>query len=211
MEKTEPPITILEDNFPQSELKRLENRAWILEFARQGGIGAEFGVFRGHFSEVIASKLCPKRLFLVDPWTTAGKKYNWGDIAYTNFNQLTSSQALRDTQRRMKPFQHSSAVHFVEQTLEEFCTNFLSCHSELLDFAYLDTSHTYEDTISQLSMIDTVIKKKGVILGDDWHPDVSNKHHGVFRAVNDFIRMNSYQIVAAGPANQFCLRRTPDY
>lgn len=211
MEQADLPVPVEEDAFPQSELKRLERRRWILKLAKRGGTGAEFGVFRGHFSAVIARELSPEKFFLVDPWTLAGEKFNWGDIPYTNFNKLTSSQALLDTQRRMARFEDISEVHYVESTLEEFCTKFSSYSSEFLDFVYLDTSHTYEDTLSQLTMINMIIKKDGVILGDDWQPDTSNLHHGVFRAVNDFIRLNSYQIVAAGPAGQFCLRQTPDY
>jgi hypothetical protein len=76
-----------------------------------------------------------------------------------------------------------------------------------LDFVYLDTSHSYKSTFSELKKIDLILKKSGVVMGDDWTPDPNHVHHGVFKAVQDFISLYEYEIVAAGPAGQFCLRR----
>jgi hypothetical protein len=75
----------------------------------------------------------------------------------------------------------------------------------------LDTSHTYNDTLAQLQLISTIIRPDGVILGDDWFPEVTHQHHGVMRAVNDFVKREPYQIVVAGQDAQYCLRRVPVY
>ena len=60
-------------------------------------------------------------------------------------------------------------------------------------------------------MIDRVLAPNGVLMGDDWYPGVHQKHHGVFRAVNEFLREADYQFVAAGRGAQWCIRRTPTY
>ena len=211
MEKEKPAVPPEEDTFPAGEVERLEQRRWVLAYAKRGGVGAEFGVFRGHFSAVIARDLTPHVLFLVDPWTRNGEKFDWGDIPYTNFDKLTTIQAKLDTQRRMKDFENVIGIHYVEDTCENFCDRFSDFSTTMIDFAYIDTSHSYDDTLVQLAKIDMVLSQDGVIMGDDWKPSPTDMHHGVFRAVNDFIRSNRYQIVAAGPAGQFCIRRTPIY
>jgi hypothetical protein len=196
-----------EDAFPLEEVERSRRRAWILSFAKPMSHGAEFGVFRGHFSEVIARTIRPKRLYLVDPWTKLGEKFEWGDTAYTNFNRLTTAQALADTKRRMIPFQAETRVQLLEDTTEGFCANFALFADRGLDFAYLDTSHTYDDTLRQLIEIEGILADDGVIMGDDWYSDRAHRHHGVFRAVHQFVRDYSFEIVVAGSDAQYCIRR----
>ena len=207
----ETPVPWEEDTFPSSEIERMDRRRWVFSYAKRNGVGAEFGVFRGHFAAVIARDLSPRELYLVDPWTKIGEKFDWGDDPYTNFNKLTTLQAKLDTRRRMKSFENVINVHYVEDTCENFCDTFNNYSTTMLDFAYLDSSHKYDHMLIQLAKIDKVLSQDGVIIGDDWNPDPTARHHGVCRAVNDFIRSYSYQIVAAGSAQQFCIRRTPNY
>jgi tetratricopeptide (TPR) repeat protein len=188
-----------------------ERRRWLLSFARKGGIGAEFGVFRGHFAAVIARELAPTRLFLVDPWTKEGELFDWGPDPYTNFNTLTTAQAFLDTRHRMEEHASLCDIVYVEDYCENFCRNFDRFSERKLDFVYLDTSHNYHDTLVQLDLLDSIIQPDGVIMGDDWAPDVTHPHHGVMRAVHEFVKRADYQIVIAGPHAQFCLRRTPAY
>lgn len=46
-----------------------------------------------------------------------------------------------------------------------------------------------------------------MIIGDDWRPDRGHPHHGVSRAVRDFVREAPRERVAAGPGAQWSLRR----
>src|SRR5205823_2042518 len=103
-----------EDTYPDVAIERGPRRRWILSYAKHGGVGAEFGVFRGHFAAEIADCLKPTRLFLVDPWTKSGHRFDWGDIPETNFNRLTTTQALNDALARMEPFRRDTQVEFVE-------------------------------------------------------------------------------------------------
>ncbi|MEM2174564.1 MAG: hypothetical protein QXI58_02940, partial [Candidatus Micrarchaeia archaeon] len=45
--------------FPEGEIQRLDHRKWILNYAKKEGIGAEVGVFRGYFAEVLLKELKP--------------------------------------------------------------------------------------------------------------------------------------------------------
>ena len=190
------------DTFPHQEVAW--KRRWILRYAKKGGVGAELGVFRGHFSAVIANVLTPKRLYLVDPWSKLGERYNWGTGPYTNANQLTTAEAMADARHRLREF--GDAITFVE----DFEENFLHRLDEKLDFIYLDSSHYYDAVIGALPRAAAVLKDDGVIFGDDWY---SNPEHfsGVCRAVNEFVKKTDFEIVAAGYDAQFCIRRIPIY
>lgn len=191
--------------FAPSELERLAKRKWILAFADKNSVGAEIGVFRGHFSAVLCEVLRPKRLYLVDPWTKLGETFGWGaDSDYTGFGKLTTAYALNDTRSRIGGFSDIDI-----RIVEDFCDAFLPQLPEKLDWVYLDASHEYQSTLTELQLIDKVLKPHGVILGDDWEHVRHKKDHGVFRAIHEFIRSHRYEIVAAGPARQWCLRRSP--
>jgi hypothetical protein len=127
---------------PQTETE-LQSRAWILSFAKRGSCGAEFGVFRGHFSKVIADTLRPTLLYLVDPWTKQGEKFDWGDDdPWTNGNVLTTLQAREDCRLRMKPYVDEGVVELIEGTILEFCMQFKE-KGRKLDFVYLDSTHDF--------------------------------------------------------------------
>lgn len=184
-----------------------EARKWILKYAKHGGVGAELGVFRGHFSNVIMRDVQPSKLYLVDPWTKFCEYYNWGkaeETPYTNFNKLTTLEARTDAEHRLKMY--GDAAVFVEDFEENFCRSF----NGKLDFIYLDSSHFYLPTLLTLARLDSILADDGVILGDDWYTDPGH-YSGVLRAANDFIRLFNYEIVEAGLVGQYALRRTARY
>ncbi len=191
--------------FPENELKRLNERKWILNYLPKNSVGMEIGVFRGHFSEVIAQIVRPKVLYLVDPWTKLGETFGWR-TSYANFNTLPTCVAKDEAIARMEKFDWVKVV-----IVEDFSQNFLSSFAGTVDWVYLDSSHEYRQTYTELCLIDRVICRNGLIVGDDWAPDISHKHHGVFRAVNDFVKSHDYQFITAGLAGQWCIRRSPNY
>ena len=189
--------------FPRGEIKRLNNRKWILKYPKKNAVGAEIGVFRGHFSEYLIEILSPKRIYLVDPWTTIGESFGWGvNSPYTGFGKLTTKFAYEDTQRRVAKFKDTDT-----RLIETTATVFLNNIEEKLDWVYLDASHLFKATFNELMLIDKVLNDDGYIIGDDWRQDRNNKHHGVFRAVNEFIKIKDYEFVAAGKGAQWCIRR----
>lgn len=186
---------------PQPELDRLSQRRWILRYARKGGVGAEIGVFRGHFSEIICQTLAPRKLYLIDPWTKVGDSFGWGK-AYTAHGKLPTALARAEAQARVQAFANVETVIIEDR--------FPACQAQVqeqLDFVYLDTMHDYHDTLAELAALTHHIAVDGVIFGDDWEPNPSHRNHGVFRAVQEFTRAQPWQIVAAGPGGQWALAR----
>lgn len=188
--------------FPQWAIEGTVARRWILDNASLGGVGAEIGVFRGHFSEVILSTLSPRKFYMVDPWTKVGEFFPWGGD-YTNNQTLPTKLARREAELRAAKFPNTETV-FIEDM-------FLECVARIdepLDWIYIDSSHNYKDTLLELKAAAQMLKPSGVIMGDDYYPDRSSFHHGVFRAVNEFVKTSPYEFIAAGHAAQWCLRRS---
>jgi hypothetical protein len=187
---------------PEGEIRRLQARRWILHWVKKGGVGAEIGVFRGHFSDLICQVAQPRKLYLIDPWTKAGPTFGWG-AAYTNFGTLSTSAARDQAAAFVRQYPSVECV-LIEDTYPT-CADAIC---EPLDFAYLDASHSYERTLQELRSLDRQITQDGTIIGDDWAPEPASQHHGVFRAVQDFVSAADWQIVAAGPGAQWAVRRT---
>lgn len=200
-------LDALDDGFPMppGELRRMDARRWVLHLVPKGAVGAEIGVFRGHFSALICQIAQPRTLYLVDPWTTLGETYPWG-AAYTNFGALPTARA-RD-QALARCALHPGPRVVVVEGRYPTCADRLP---EPLDFAYLDASHAYAATLGELRALEGQVKPDGLILGDDWAADPAATHHGVFRAVQDFVAASDWQILAAGPGAQWAIRRRPRY
>ncbi len=194
--------------FIEKEIARLALRKRILEYAKPGGVGAEVGVFRGHFAEVLIEKLTPTKIYLIDPWTKLGEYFNWkgGAKPYTNFDQLPTRVAKREAELRTARFPDVTVKILEGYFLEE-----MHKIEEKLDWIYIDGNHGYKQVLADLNAAQTLLKPDGVIIGDDWRPNPEAKHHGVFRAVQEFTRATNYQIVSAGYAGQYCLMPAPSY
>jgi hypothetical protein len=188
--------------FPYSELIRTQARQWILQFAAPGGVGAEAGVFRGHFSEVILQVLTPTKLYLIDPWEKLGQFFDWGG-EYTVNKTLPTFTTRRDAELRARKFPDTETI-----IVEDFFPQCKDRILEPLDWIYIDSSHDYDQTMLELTESAKLVKPGGMILGDDFYPMTTVAHHGVARAVNRFTSTHPFEFVAAGPQAQWCIRRT---
>ncbi|MEO9514727.1 MAG: class I SAM-dependent methyltransferase [Paracoccaceae bacterium] len=186
---------------PKWDSDRLPKRRWVLEHLELAGIGAEIGVFRGQFSRLICEVAQPKKLYLIDPWTSLGETFGWGK-EYTSFGRLTTLAAKQETQARTMAFASIDKIMIEGQ--------FPTCGDQIkdpLDWAYLDASHKFQPTLNELQALDERIKPNGFILGDDWDPKPDSAHHGVFQAVHHFVKERPWDLIKSGPGRQWILRR----
>ncbi len=185
----------------QNDSSRRPRRRWILRYVPKHSVGCEIGVFRGHFTELILEHVQPRQLFLVDPWTRLGETFGWGQ-EYTNFDTLKTATAKREVELRARAFPETD-VRLIEGTYPD-------CRQDMapvLDWAYLDASHSFEATLNELVHLDSHVSETGLILGDDWVHRRKGRHHGVFQAVQRFVRDYNWEIIAAGYGLQWCIRR----
>lgn len=199
------PATLAESErlypFPERERVRTCNRKWILQHVPKGGTGAEIGVFRGHFSEVLLEHLKPRKAYFVDPWRLCGETFAWGGD-YTANRRLPTAVARQDAMMR--------AARFAEVECRFVEGYFPACRDQFeepLDWIYLDAAHDYESTLEALGAAAELLAPRGILFGDDWWPEPTAAHHGVFQAINKFVKASKFDLVAAGPFGQWALRR----
>jgi len=153
---------------------------------KKNGVGAELGVLKGTFTNVLLHRLQPKELHLIDPWYMLSAEWDW------KMDYPSTIDALRDILKRFKKEIEDRKV-FVHvrddvQALREFPDHYF-------DWVYLDSSHRYDHTVAELEVLRHKVKPDGIISGDDWRADESHIHHGVYKAVNEFIAEHGYEIV----------------
>jgi hypothetical protein len=170
----------------------------------RGSVGAELGVFRGEFSATILRAIQPRELHLVDPWDVAyGANYpNWGD--YTEQGALTTALAYAETLSRTSSAGGTKVVIAKDYSL----TWLPSKPDAYFDWIYIDSTHTYEDTTNELVLCARKVKPDGVICGHDFAIGRHEYHHGVFRAVTEFVRKGEFELIWAGPQQQWAVRRS---
>ena len=188
-------------SFPEKQVERTVKRVWLAEKLPRQAIGAEIGVFRGHFAEVLCRTAKPNFVYLIDPWTVGGDVFTWG-AAYTNNKTLKTIDAYEEAKLRVA---RGGAKEVL--MIQGYFPDCAGAIKHPLDWVYLDASHSYEGTLAQLVAIDSIMNPTGIIAGDDWSPDPAARHHGVFRAVQEFVVQSRWKIVMCGYLSQWMLRR----
>jgi Methyltransferase domain len=182
---------------------RVRQRKFLLDYIPENSVGAEIGVFTGLFSSLFAKHPKISQVTFVDPWWRAfGERYpDWG--GYTDRGRLKTRSAYEVARRRISRAGRRNRiveVAFSYEWLE-------SQPDESLDWAYLDSTHTYGGTKRELALLDRKIKEDGILLGDDWHVERHHQHYGVALAVSEFLRTSEFEPVVCGVCSQWVLRR----
>ena len=190
--------------FPLSdgELRRIDLRKWILNYVPKGGVGAEVGCFRGHFSELLLQWLEPRKAYFIDPWTMQGEYFGEDkDPQLTNDGQLPTAAARQEARWRTQRF----------AAVETLCIEgrFPECASQIedkLDWLYVDSEAGVDETLEALHATEDLLAPRGILFGNGWWPNTTTSRNAVFQAVSMFTRKTKYEIVAAGPYGQWALR-----
>jgi hypothetical protein len=175
----------------------------MLDFIPQDSVGAEIGVFTGLFSSLLAKERKISRITFVDPWwKTFGDYYpDWG--VYTDYGRVNTWKAFQVATRRISQFALPDRMVEVASSYEWLEGQ----PDESLDWVYLDSTHSYEGTKRELSLLDLKIKDTGLVLGDDWQSNRSHFHHGLCLAVNECIKRTNFELILCGQRGQWILRR----
>ena len=77
------------------------------------------------------------------------------------------------------------------------------------DWVYLDSSHEYNHTTNELTILKEKVKDSGYITGHDWHRIEGQPHHGVYKAVMEFSKQTKWDIFKIGCYCQWSLKIMP--
>lgn len=141
----------------------------IINLVKPNSIGCELGVFEGEFSNILIQSNKFDHFYLVDSFI--GRASNFGKT-YLDASVLE----LKVKER----FKHLTNVSVIKNDSLSFLQ---SLDDNSLDFIYIDTVHSYEQTIKELEQSHRVIRNNGLICGHDYCP----MFHGVIRATQEYI------------------------
>lgn len=147
----------------------LLNRGALIRKMPRGGTVAEIGVDEGNFSQEIIQLNNPRRLHLIDAWGSQ------------RYNELKARRVLERFDENIASgtviVNRGSSLAEAEQFDDEY-----------FDWVYLDTSHSYHATLSELYAYSNKVKKSGFIAGHDYKMGnwKASLKYGVIEAVAEF-------------------------
>jgi len=187
------------DEEGSSRFERCVRRLEVLRpYIKKGSVGAELGVFKGNFIDHLLS-LGPSKLYAVDPWYRESATWSWAHANPSCLDALI--KILVVFKNDIESGQLIPIVDYSQNFLRE-------CRDDELDWVYIDSTHRYEQTRIELELSCKKVKPGGFILGDDYTPDVTHIHHGVFKAVNEFVADARLKFICEGTYSQFVTQRT---
>jgi len=156
--------------------KRLITRNVMAEVFKEFGfkIGAEVGVYRGDYSQILLDTIPDLKLYLVDPWFT-----------------LTAGEySHQGKQRRNFMFARQRLVNRnVEYIVKSSQDALVDIPDDSLDFVYIDADHTFDHAMLDLIGWSKKVRKGGIVSGHDYlHHSMSNMVFGVVTAVDAYTR-----------------------
>jgi len=136
-------------------------------------VGAEIGVQRGVYSEILCKANPNLKLFCVDPYL-AYKGYDTKQIKYDAF--------YKQARKRLKPFDCVFVKQFSMDAIKDFDDN-------SLDFVYIDGNHTLKYVVSDIVEWTRKVRHGGIVSGHDYirrahFPRKVNSFTGKFRRSN---------------------------
>jgi hypothetical protein len=136
--------------------------------------GAEVGVWKGEFSEVLLKSNPGLDLLLcVDPWSKQP-----GYLEDKN-DDAVMERAFKEAQARLAPYLRSRAIR--KPSIEAA----RQVEDASLDFVYIDGNHRYEAVMQDLEAWTPKVRAGGIVAGHDFFTK-TKKHIDVERAVRDF-------------------------
>ncbi|MDY6974293.1 MAG: class I SAM-dependent methyltransferase [Thermodesulfobacteriota bacterium] len=185
-------ISILAENrfIPKTFLRHRsrDRKKFLQSVIPPGGIGAEIGVQKGFFTHSIIDSIKPSRLHLIDPWYLIGEKWPWAETNKSTCKALQN--VIYWFHKELVRGDIILHIGFDQDVLQTFSDN-------CLDWVYLDTSHSYEDTKHELKLLSRKVKANGIIAGDDWFSNPEHPFFGQCLAIREFVSKSDYKILAS--------------
>jgi hypothetical protein len=143
-------------------------------------VGAEIGVERGYFSEVLCKANPNLNLWCIDPWLAEA------------YDPKAAIHAVDTDQKK-----YDERYEECRNLLSKYNTNIIRDTSigaldripdESLDFVYIDANHDFPNFINDLHQWSKKVKVGGIISGHDYAIFSYKKHNHVKRALDAYAR-----------------------
>lgn len=159
---------------------------------KQFRVIVELGVYSGHTTKfLLRNCMCITKYFAIDTWNVVPQNngINYGKMAfytqdfwdamYNKVSQLAS---------------HFPALQIIRSSSLKAYSLF---QDAVMDLVYIDTTHTYSDTIKEITAWLPLVRKGGVIAGHDYGTG-KRKGYAVDLAVNAFFGSTNISVYDDG-------------
>jgi hypothetical protein len=172
----------------------------------KASIGAEIGVLRGDFSQVLLARALPRELHLVDPWVVTDNA-SYADALYsTSTTTQAAMDQMYDAVRCRFADEIAKGQVLIHRDRSERALAKLP--DDYFDWIYIDGDHTHQATLADLTLSARKVKTGGIVAGDDYMLGGWWKS-GVVTAVHDFLHaMQTGFVVKSLNGTQYMLQRT---
>jgi len=133
--------------------------------------GAEIGVFRGAYSEILCKSISGLKLKCIDPW-----------LAFRSNTQERMEGRFIRTCRRLRHFD----AEIIRKPSMEFVKE---VPNRTLDFVYIDAMHEFDPVMLDLICWSDKVKSGGMVAGHDYSSP--NWWNGVIPAVNAYTQAHN--------------------
>jgi len=162
----------------------------------KGGHGAEIGVDRGVFSQVLLDDKGAESLLLVDPWVHQTRDDYQADP--TNESDAVMQARCDSVMQKYADDDRVCIWRSESLTAAANTEPFRAGFEAPLDWVYIDAVHSYEGCIADLQAWSKVVKPDGLIMGHDFasHAMAQQSGVGVMQAVYEFITATDWELFA---------------
>ena len=178
----------------------------IIGLIKPDSVGAEIGVWKANTSILFLEKKI-KKLYMIDPYAVDNYEYlgeTYMQNFYAKYSKITGEFSKAGFMRYYDNLHKEVVAKVSRYEAAEVCRMtsdawFKKYNDIELDWIYVDGDHSYDATFKDLNNSLKVVKKGGMILGDDyyWHNSKDGKR-GVTDAVDEFISKNNFKIYRHG-------------
>ena len=159
----------------------------LVERLQKGGVVAEIGVAFGEFTDEILLRAQPRRLHLIDAWSSPRYQEGLDTIKRRHIGEVETGRIVINQGLSTEQLATFDDAYF--------------------DWVYIDTDHTYETTSAELRLARRKVKQGGRIAGHDFTSGncVTPWPYGVIEACNEFCMQNdwAYEWLTLEPHGHF--------
>jgi hypothetical protein len=167
------------------------NRDDALKFMPKNAICAEVGVAYGKFSQKILDVMEPRKLHLIDLYSTKpGDPEFWGMDLFLKAN-LNHEEYIKE---KFKNEIIDNKVEMVKGYSHDALESF---DDDYFDYVYLDGGHDYNCVKKDIEILCRKVKSGGIITFNDYtyFTLYENFEYGVSRAVNELLSESKHEVM----------------
>ena len=155
------------------------NRIKLAEYFGELGfkVGAEIGVAKGYYSEVLCQSIPGLKLYCIDSWS-AYPTYDHNMKKHENNFTIAKQILLKYHCELIKKFSMDAIKDFEDGSL---------------DFVFIDGNHKYEYVKEDITEWTKKVKIGGIVSGHDYYTS-KNRRVRVKQAVNEYIAQTGYKL-----------------